>query len=74
MRTADGGTELIQPAELPQFGSKHAVILREAARIVSLHIDDMAVLNAHLLVIPGLVPLIRSSCTGCRKIVAGTSN
>jgi hypothetical protein len=34
----------------------------------------MAVLNAHLLVIPGLVPLIRSSCTGCRKIVAGTSN
>ena len=48
LRAADGGVELIQPAELPQFGSEHAVILRQAARIVSLHIDDMAVLNAHL--------------------------
>ena len=53
--TADGGRELIQPAELPQFGPKHTVILREAARIVSLHIDDMTVLNAHLLMIPGLM-------------------
>jgi hypothetical protein len=58
LRTADGGGERIQPAKLPQFGSKHAVILRKAARIVSLHIDDMAVLNAHLLLIPGRVPPI----------------
>ncbi len=58
LRTADGGGERIQPAKLPQFGSKHAVILRKAARIVSLHIDDMAVLNAHVLLIPGLVPPI----------------
>ena len=41
------GVELVKPAELAQFGPKHAVILREPARIVSLHIDDMAVLNAH---------------------------
>ena len=54
LRAADGGGELIQPAELAQFGSEHAVILRETARIVSLHIDDMAVLNAHLAMIPGL--------------------
>src|SRR5882757_2194172 len=47
LRAADGGVELIQPAKLPQFGPEHAVILRQAARIVSLHIDDMAVLNAH---------------------------
>jgi hypothetical protein len=58
LRPADGGGELIQSAKLPQFGSKHAVVLREAARIVSLHIDDMAVLNAHVTVIPGLVPPI----------------
>ena len=56
LRTADGGGELIQPAKLAQLGSKHAVILRQTARIVSLHIDDMAVLNAHLLVIPELPP------------------
>src|SRR6266403_3455157 len=54
LRAADGGVELIQPAKLPQLGSEHAVILRQTARIVSLHIDDMAVLNAHLLVIPEL--------------------
>src|SRR6266403_1821687 len=52
LRAADGGVELIQPAKLPQLGSKHAVILRQTARIVSLDINDMAVLNAHLLVIP----------------------
>ncbi len=52
LRAADGGVELIQPAKLPQLGSEHAVILRQTARIVSLHIDDMAVLNAHLTVIP----------------------
>ena len=53
LRTADGGgVELVQPAELPQFGPEHAVVLRQPARIVSLHIDDMAVLNAHLLLIP----------------------
>ena len=54
LRAADGGAELIEPAELAQFGPEHAVILREPARIVSLHIDDMAVLNAHLTMIPGL--------------------
>ena len=48
LRAADVGGELIQPAEFPQLGPEHAVILRKAARIVSLHIDDMAVLNAHL--------------------------
>src|SRR5258708_39937261 len=48
LRRADGGIELIEPAKLSQFGSKHAVILRKAARIVSLHIDDMAELEAHL--------------------------
>ena len=52
LRAADGGGELIEPAELPQFGPEHAVVLREPARIVSLHIDDMAVLNAQLMV-PG---------------------
>ena len=55
LRAADGGADLIQPAELAQFGSEHAIVLREAARIVSLHIDDMAVLHAHVIVIPGLV-------------------
>ena len=55
LRAADGGAELIQPAELPQFGPEHAVILRQPARIVSLHIDDMAVLNAHVTVVPGLM-------------------
>src|SRR6266446_4547802 len=54
LRAADGGVELIQPAKLPQLGSEHAVILRQTARIVSLHIDNMAVLNAHLLLIPEL--------------------
>src|SRR3981081_292869 len=54
LRAADGGVELIHPAKLPQLGSEHAVILRKTARIVSLYIDDMAVLNAHLLVIPDL--------------------
>ena len=49
LRPAHGGGELIQPAELPQFGPEHAVILRQPARIVSLDIDDMAVLNAHVL-------------------------
>jgi hypothetical protein len=58
LRAADRCGELIQPAELAQFGSEHAVILREATRIVSLHIDDMAVLNAHLTMIPGLAPPI----------------
>src|SRR4051794_26994851 len=33
VRPADGGGERVQPGELPQFGSEHAVILREAARI-----------------------------------------
>ena len=54
LRAADGGGELIQPSELAQLGSEHAVILRKTARIVSLHIDDMAVLNAHVAMIPGL--------------------
>ena len=49
LQAADGRAELIKPAELAQFGPEHAVVLREAARIVSLHIDDVAVLNAHLL-------------------------
>src|ERR1700687_482034 len=51
LRAAYVSGELVQPAELPQFGAEHAVILRKAARIVSLHIDDMAVLNAHVLMI-----------------------
>ncbi len=54
LRAANGGSKLIQPAKFAQFGSEHAVILRQTARIVSLHIDDMAVLNAHLLLIPRL--------------------
>ena len=49
LRPADRGGKLIKPAELPQFGPEHAVILRQPARIVSLDIDDMAVLNAHVL-------------------------
>ncbi|WP_149533945.1 hypothetical protein [Tardiphaga sp. P9-11] len=44
---ADRGGQAIKAAELAQFGPKHAVILREAPRIVSLHIDDMTVLDAH---------------------------
>ena len=52
LRTVDGGSELIQPAELAQFGSEHAVVLREAARIVSLHIYDMAAFNAHCKISP----------------------
>ena len=50
LRTADAGVKLIQPAEFAQLGSEHAVILREPARIESLHIDDMAVLNAQLMI------------------------
>src|SRR5258708_37948498 len=46
LRAADGGVELIQPAIFPQLGPEHAVILRETARIVSLHIDDVAAYNA----------------------------
>ena len=44
---ADGGRELVKPAELAQLGPEHAVILRQPARIVALNIDDMAVLDAH---------------------------
>src|SRR2546423_14502518 len=47
LRTADRGSEPIQSAELPKFGPEHAVILRKTSRIVSLHIDDMTVLDAH---------------------------
>ena len=46
---ADGGLELVKPAELAQFGPEHAVILRQPARIVALNIDDMAVLDAHVM-------------------------
>ena len=46
---ADGGRKLVKPAELAQFGPEHAVILRQSARIVALDIDDMAVLDAHVL-------------------------
>src|SRR5260370_1676316 len=56
LRAADCGVELVQPAKLPQFGSEHAVILPEAARIVSLHIDDMAVRNPHFLTMPPPAP------------------
>ena len=44
---ADGRRDLVQPAEFPQLGPEHAVVLRQPARIVSLDIDDMAVLDAH---------------------------
>ena len=47
LRTADRGSQPIQSAELSKFGPEHAVILRKTARIVSLHINDMAVLDAH---------------------------
>src|SRR6266404_7834311 len=47
LRPADGGRKLIEPAEFPQFGPEHTIVLREAARIVSLDIDDVSVLNAH---------------------------
>src|SRR5258707_700911 len=56
LRPADTGVELIQPAKFPQLGSEHAVILRQTARIVALDIDDMAMLNAHLLMIPEPCP------------------
>jgi hypothetical protein len=46
-RPADGGGQAIEPAELAQLGPKHTVILREAPWVVSLHIDDMTVLDAH---------------------------
>src|SRR6478752_1006508 len=52
LRTVDGGSELIQPAELAQFGSEHAVVLRQAARIVPLHIYDVAAFNAHCKISP----------------------
>src|SRR5258707_15889206 len=44
---AGRGVDAVKLAELAQFCPEHAVILRKTARIVSLHIDDMAVLNAH---------------------------
>jgi hypothetical protein len=43
---ADGGVHMVEPAEFPQFGAEHAVVLRQPARIVPLNIDDMAVANA----------------------------
>ena len=46
-RPGGGGRDAVKLAELAQFGPEHAVILRKTARIVSLHIDDLAVLNAH---------------------------
>ena len=46
-RPAERGGEPVKPGELAQFGPEHAVILRQPARIVSLDVDDMAVLNAH---------------------------
>src|SRR5260221_7504057 len=45
LRAAQGGGKLVKPGELPQFGPEHAVVLRQPARIVSLDVDDMAVLN-----------------------------
>ena len=48
LRAADLGREMIELLELAQLRAEHAVILREPARIISLHIDDVAVLNAHL--------------------------
>ncbi len=47
LRAADRGGEVIKPAEFAQLGAEHAIILRKTARIVSLHIDDVAVSNAH---------------------------
>jgi hypothetical protein len=44
---ADRRRELVEPAELAQLGPEHAIVLRQTARIVALHVDDMAVLNAH---------------------------
>src|SRR4051812_43505069 len=41
------GVDAVKLAELAQLGPEHAIILRKTARIVSLHIDDLAVLNAH---------------------------
>ena len=49
LRTAHGRRYLVQPGEFPQFGPEHTVILRQSARVVSLYVDDMAVLNAHVL-------------------------
>src|SRR5438105_15351148 len=46
---AHRGGKLIEPAELAQFGAEHAVVLRQPARIVALDIDDVSVLNAHVL-------------------------
>ena len=47
LRAADRGGQMVQPAELAQLGAEHTIILRETARIISLHIDDVAVSNAH---------------------------
>src|SRR3954451_24294493 len=44
---AGRGIDAVKLAELTQFRPEHAIILRKTARIVSLHIDDLAVLNAH---------------------------
>jgi hypothetical protein len=48
-----GGSDAIEAAEFAQFGPEHAVILRKATGIVSLHIDDVTVLNAQLAGDPG---------------------
>ena len=47
LRPGGGGGNTIEPRELAKFGAEHAVVLRQPARIVALHVDDMAVLNAH---------------------------
>ena len=57
-----GGGKLIEPAEFAQFGAEHAVVLRQPARIVSLNVDDMAVLNAHV-----RVPGSRRTISGCPR-------
>jgi len=47
LRAAKGSGKLVKPGKFAQLSPEHAVVLREPARIVSLDVDNMAVLNAH---------------------------
>ena len=47
LRAGGGGGDAVEPRELAQLGPEHPVVLREPAGIVSLDVNDMAVLDAH---------------------------
>jgi hypothetical protein len=41
------GLQAIEVREFAQFGAEQAIILRQSARVVALHINDMSALNPH---------------------------